>query len=78
MNDVQYQTFVHDHQDEIIAKIRDLDNFNDADIAVLKRQILRGINIRKHMPVVPFNEIKQLMVGYVAIKFIEDELDFEF
>jgi N-acetyl-gamma-glutamylphosphate reductase len=78
MNDVQYQTFVHDHQDEIIAKIKELDNFEDADIAVLKRQILRGINIRKHMPVVPFEEIKQLMVGYIAIKFIEDELEFEF
>jgi hypothetical protein len=78
MNDLQYKTFVHDHQDEIIAKIKELDNFGDADIAVLKRQILRGINIRKHMPVIPFDEIKQLMVGYVAIKFIEDELEFEF
>ncbi len=78
MNDVQYQNFVHDHQDEIIAKIKELDNFDDADIAILKRQILRGINIRKHMPVIPFEEIKQLMVGYFAIKFIEDELEFEF
>jgi hypothetical protein len=78
MNDVQYTTFVHDHQDEIIAKIKELDNFGDADIAILKRQILRGINIRKHMPVIPFDEVKQLLVGYVAIKFIEDELEFEF
>jgi hypothetical protein len=78
MNDLQYKTFVHDHQDEIIAKIKELDNFEDADIAMLKRQIVRGINIRKHMPVIPFDEIKELMVGYVAIKFIEDELEFEF
>ena len=78
MNDAQYQTFVHDHQDEIVAKIRELDNFQDADIAILKYQIVNGINIRKHMPVVPFEEIKQLMVGYFAIKFIEDELGFEF
>jgi len=78
MNGNQYQIFVHDHQDEIISKIKELDNFEDADIAILKRQILRGINIRKHMPVVPFEEIKQLMVGYFAIKFIEDELEFEF
>jgi hypothetical protein len=78
MNDIQYKTFVHDHQDEIIAKIKELDNFDDADIAILKTQILRGINIRKHMPVVPFDEVKQLLVGYVAIKFIEDELEFDF
>ncbi len=78
MNEAQYQTFVHDHQDEIVAKIKELDNFQDADIAILKRQILNGITIRKHMPVVPFEEIKQLMVGYFAIKFIEDELGFEF
>ncbi|HOT46117.1 MAG TPA: hypothetical protein PLM53_17780 [Spirochaetota bacterium] len=78
MNDIQYRTFVHDHRDEIVAKIRELDNFQDADIAVIKRQIVNGISIRKHMPVVPFDEIKQLMVGYFAIKFIEDELGFEF
>jgi hypothetical protein len=78
MNELQYKIFVHDHEDEIIAKIKELDNFESADIAVLKRQILRGINIRKHMHLVPFEEIKQLLVGYIAIKFIEDELDFEF
>jgi hypothetical protein len=78
MNEAQYKTFVHDHQDEIVAKIKELDNFEDADIAMLKRQIMSGINIRKHLPVVPFEEIKQLMVGYFAIKFIEDELGSEF
>jgi hypothetical protein len=78
MNELQYQIFVRDHKDEIIAKIKELENFDNADIAVLKRQILRGINIRKHMPIVPLEEIKQLLVGYVAIKFIEDELEFEF
>ncbi len=78
MNETQYKIFVHDHQDEIVAKIKELDNFEDADIAMLKRQILNGINIRKHMPVVPFEEIKQLLVGYFAIKFIEDELGCEF
>ena len=78
MNAVQYQIFMHDHRDEIVAKIKELDNFSDADIAILKRQIIRGINIRKHMPVVPFEEVKQLLVGYFAIKFLEDETGFEF
>jgi hypothetical protein len=78
MNEAKYQIFVHDHQDEIVAKIRELDNFGDSDIAMLKQQILNGINIRKHMPVVPFVEIKQLLVGYFAIKFIEDEMGCEF
>ena len=78
MTEVQYKTFVHDHQDEIVAKIKELDNFEDTDIAFLKQQILEGINIRKHLPVVPFEEIKQLLVGYFAIKFIEDELGCEF
>ncbi len=78
MNETQYQTFVQDHQDEIVKKIKELDNFLDADIALLKRQILDSITIRKHMPVVPFEEVKQLMVGYFAIRFIEDELGLEF
>ncbi len=78
MSEAQYQTFVHDNRDLIVAKVKELDNFNDVDISMLKRQIVRGINIRKHMPVVPFDEIKQLLVGYIAIKFIEDELGFEF
>jgi hypothetical protein len=77
VNELQYKTFVHEHHDEIIARIKELGNFENTDIAVLKRQILRGINIRKHMPVVPFEEIKQFLVGYIAIKFIEDELEFE-
>ncbi|MBN2159926.1 MAG: hypothetical protein JW807_11060 [Spirochaetes bacterium] len=76
ISEAQYRTFVHDHQDEIVEKIRELDNFGDADISVLKVQILEAINIRKHMPVVPINEIRQLLVGYAAIKFIEDELGF--
>jgi hypothetical protein len=78
MNEAQYQTFVHDNRDQIAAKVKELDNFNDVDISILKRQIVRGINIRKHMPVVPFDEIKQLLVGYIAIKFIEDELGFKY
>jgi hypothetical protein len=76
ISEAQYETFVHDHQEEIVKKIRELDNFGDADISILKMQIAEAINIRKHMPVVPINEIRQLLVGYVAIKFIEDELGF--
>jgi len=78
MNEAQYQSFVHDNRDQIIAKVKELDNFNDSDISIFKRQIVRGINIRKHMPVVPLDEIKQLLVGYIAIKFIEDELGFKY
>ena len=77
-NEAQYQTFVHDNRDQIAAKVKELDNFNDVDISILKMQIVRGINIRKHMPVVPFDEIKQLLVGYIAIQFIEDELGFKY
>ena len=78
MNELNHQTFVQDHMDEIIAKIKELDNFGDVDISILKTQITRAINIRKHMPVVPFDEIKHLLVGYMAIKFIEDELGFKY
>lgn len=78
MNEIQYQTFVQDHWDQITAKIKELDNFNDTDISILKTQISRGINIRRHMPVVPFNEIKELMIGYFAIKLIEDEIGFKY
>ena len=78
MNEAQYKSFVHENRDLIIAKVKELDNFNDVDISMLKRQIVRGINIRKHMPVVPLDEMKQLLVGYIAIKFIEDELGFEY
>ncbi len=78
MNESNHQTFVLDHMDEIIAKIKELDNFGDVDISIVKTQITRAINRRKHMPVVPFDEIKQLLVGYMAIKFIEDELGFKY
>ncbi len=78
MNAEHYQIFVHDHRDEIVDQIRELDNFQDADIAVMKTQIARAINIRRHMHVVPMDEIRQLMVGYIAIRFIEEELGFEF
>jgi hypothetical protein len=78
MNEAQYQSFVHENRDQIIAKVKELDNFNDSDISILKLQIVRGINIRKHMPVVPLDEIKQLLVGYIAIQFIEDELGFKY
>lgn len=78
MNDEQYRIFVHDHRDEIIEKIKELDNFQDADIAIVKSQISQAINIRKHMPVIPINEIRQLLVEYIAIRFIEDELNVKF
>lgn len=78
MNSENYATFVHDHLDEIVAKIRELDNFSETDIAILKSQIVRAIVIRKKMPVVPVNEIRELLVGYIAIRFIEEELGFVF
>ncbi|MCX7679290.1 MAG: hypothetical protein N2316_08710 [Spirochaetes bacterium] len=78
MDEMSYASFVHNHIDEIVAKIHELDNFSESDIAMLKTQIVRGIAIRKKMPVVPINEIRQLLVGYIAIRFIEEQLDFEF
>ena len=76
VNDIQYQEFVHEHRDEIVALIKELDNFNDMDISFHKIQLVRAINIRKHMPVIPFDEIKQLLIAYIAIRFIEEELGF--
>jgi hypothetical protein len=78
MNDVQYQNFVKEHRDEIADRVRELDNFEDAEIAVLKQQLVQAINIRKHMPVIPMLEVKELMVGLIAIQFIEQELDVTF
>jgi hypothetical protein len=78
MKEIQYKTFVQDHWNQIAAKIKELDNFNDADISILKTQISRAINIRRHMPVVPFDEIKELMIGYLAITLIEDEMGFKY
>ncbi|MBN1532409.1 MAG: hypothetical protein JXA20_07090 [Spirochaetes bacterium] len=78
MTEEQYLTFVRDHRDQIVAKVKELDNFDDTSISFLKTQIIRGINIRMRMPVVPMNEITQLLVGLVAIRFIEYELGFEY
>lgn len=78
MEQAAYDTFVRDHADEIVKKIIELDSFDDADIAMLKRQIGHGIAMRKKMPVVPMEEIRQLMVGYVAILIIEEEIEFKF
>ncbi len=76
MKPENYSIFVHDHIDEIVAKIHELDNFSETDIAILKSQIVRAIAIRKKMPLVPVNEIRELLVGYIAIRFIEEELGF--
>lgn len=78
MTEAQYLTFVKDNKEQIIAKVKELDNFDDTSISFLKTQIMQGINIRLKMPVVPMNEIKQLLVGLVAIRFIEYELGFEY
>lgn len=78
MNAENYAAFVHDHLNEIVAKIQELDNFSETDIAFLKNQIVHAIIIRKKMPVVPVQEIRELLVGYIAIRFIEEQLDFVF
>ncbi len=78
VTDDVYKKFVHDHVGEIVEKVIELDNFSESDIAVVKSQIVSGINRKKKQPVAPMSEIKQLMVGYIAIKFIEEELGFEF
>ena len=78
MNEENYLTFVQDHIDEIVVKVIELENFGETDISCLKSQILHGINIRRKMPVIPFDEIKQLLVGYMAIRFIEEETGMEY
>ncbi len=78
MTEEVYTAFVKDHLDEIVEKVIELDNFDYSDIAQMKYQITDGIVMRKKMPVVPFEEIRNLLVGYVAIRFIEEELKFVF
>jgi hypothetical protein len=78
MTETHYQKFIHDHLGEIVERVVEMDNFSEADISVLKGQIVTGIKLRKKMPVAPLGEIKCLIVGYIAIKFIEDELGFTF
>jgi hypothetical protein len=56
----------------------ELDNFTDTDISFLKREIVTGINRGKKTPVAPLNEIRSLMVDYIAIRFIEEELEMTF
>jgi len=78
MTEQTYNKFVHEHLGEIVEKIIELDNFTESDISMIKSQILSGINRKKRMPVLPMDDLKGLMVGYFAIKFIEDELGFTF
>lgn len=78
MTEETYKAFIHDHLQDIVKKVRELDNFDYADISFLKGQIVHGINIRKKMPVVPLEEIRNLLVGYIAIKILEEEIGFLF
>lgn len=78
MNDESRKSFVHEHLRETVHEVVQLDNFSDSDISVLKRQIVTAIYRIRKMPVAPMEDMKKLPVGYFAIKFIEDELDFKF
>ena len=67
------KNFVKCHQDEILKKIEELQNFGPSDIGDLKGQLERGIRIRKKMKVVPLVEIKELYIGFIAIRVVEKE-----
>lgn len=78
MTEQQYLTFVKDHREDIVAKVKELDNFDDISLSFYKTQLLEAITIRAKMPVVPMAEIRQLLVGLVAIRFIEHELGVQY
>jgi hypothetical protein len=78
MTEEVYTEFVQDHLDEIVDKVLELDKFDHSDIARMKYELTHGIVLRKKMPVVPIDEVKSLLVGYVAIRFIEERLDYVF
>ena len=73
-----YNAFLKEHAGRIVEKIIELDNFTDTDISFLEREIVTGINRGKKTPVAPLNEIRSLMVDYIAIRFIEEELEMTF
>jgi hypothetical protein len=67
------KSFVRSHQDEILKKVEELQNFGPTDIGVLKDQVERGIRLRKKMKVVPFVEMRDLYIGLIAIRVVEKE-----
>ena len=67
------KSFVKNHQDEILKKVEELQNFGPTDIGILKNQIERGIRLRRKMKVVPFAEMKDLYIGFIAIRVVQKE-----
>jgi hypothetical protein len=67
------KSFVKNHQDEILKKVEELQNFGPTDIGILKNQIERGIRLRRKMKVVPFVEMKDLYIGFIAIRVVQKE-----
>jgi hypothetical protein len=67
------KSFVKNNQDEILKKVEELQNFGPTDIGILKNQIERGIRLRRKMKVVPFAEMKDLYIGFIAIRVVQKE-----
>ena len=73
MNTKSLKNFVKNHQGEILKKVEELQNFGPTDISILKNQIERGIRLRRKMKVVPFGEMKELYIGFIAIRVVQKE-----
>lgn len=73
MNTKSLKNFVKNHQEEILKKVEELQNFGPTDIGILKNQIERGIRLRRKMKVVPFAEMKDLYIGFIAIRVVQKE-----
>ncbi len=73
MDTKSLKSFVKNHQEEILKKVEELQNFGPTDIGVLKNQIERGIRLRRKMKVVPFVEMKDLYIGFIAIRVVQKE-----
>ena len=64
---------VRDHLAEISRKLIELDGFDDADIALVKKKLQQGIESRKRLAVVPMEEIRNMMIGLIAIRLLEEK-----
>jgi hypothetical protein len=51
-------------------------HFSFFEECVTKGQIVYAIQMRRKMPVIPIEEIRQLLVGYIAKRFIEEKIGF--
>ena len=71
------KSFIRIHNEEVLKKISELQNFGPEDICMFKEQVVRGIRIRSRMKVVNIDEIRELYIGLIAIRVVEKERGYE-